>query len=105
MKSSETFISNSERDEQLPVDVLEIIDKAYSKDIETITRANEVIRQFDEQLEMDFSRPNLKHSALWHKLVGSGIEGQIYPISDKVLKKINERIIKFVRTELKEIVS
>lgn len=103
---SEKFVHNSERDAQIPPDVLAIIDNAYeAPDLAVMIRANEAIVAFNGELEKDFSRPSLKHSVLWHKLAGSGIEGKIYPLTDTVLIKINTRIIDFVRTVLKEIVS
>ncbi len=105
MKSSEIFIHNNERDELIPADILAIIDAAYmAEDIGVMMKATDAIAAFNEQLEKDFSRPNLKHSVFWHKLVGSGIEGQIYPATDTVIQKINEIICKFVRTELSVIV-
>ncbi len=106
MELPEIFIHNNERDEQIPADILGIIDRAYlAEDVDVMTRASEAILTFNEQLERDFTRPNLKHSVFWHKLVGSGIEGKIYPATDKIIQKINKKIIVFVRTELSDIVS
>lgn len=102
----ERFIHNNERDTEIPQDILDIIDKAYlTEDFTVMQQANDAIMAFNEQLEKDFSRPNLKHSAYWHKLCGSGVEGQIYQTRDSLIEKINAEIIKFVRTELKNIVS